>query len=130
MGISIDWKIINIYCDGLVYLTEGAAQYCGHEIELNLSVEPNQAKELINTAVARCKHEQKMITEETIITLFTRDVTFRKMLSIYDEELYVWRMVLPDRKGRLPEELDCHPVYRKQIALNKKASELLPIVEL
>lgn len=36
MRILIDWEIKVSFQDGLVYLTEGAARYCGSEIELSL----------------------------------------------------------------------------------------------
>lgn len=120
MGILIDWRIIHVYVNGLVYQTVGAAQYCGYEIELNLSLNPMQAEEIINTAVARCKDEQRQISEDISIMLYSKKVTFRKMISISDKDQTVWRMVIPDLKNRMPEDFGCQSDYRKQIARNKE----------
>lgn len=120
MGILVDWKIINVYVDGLVYQTVGASQYCGYEIELNLSLDPIQAAEIINTAVALCKDEQQQLSENDSVTLYSKNVTFRKMISVYDKDQTVWRMVIPDKKNRLPEDFGCQKEYRKQVIRNKE----------
>ena len=111
----MDWKIKNVYYEGIMYVTDGANKYCGYEIELYLSLDPVQARKLINNAVEICNKEQTQLSELTKMKLFNRQVTFRKMLSLTEEYEYVWRMVLTDDKGKLPEDPDCNPSFKNQV---------------
>lgn len=115
MEILIDWKILNVYFDGLVYFTVGASQYCGREIEFKVNLNPDQAHELINAIVAKCKLEQQELDESRILRFYNRDITFKKMVSFVDEGDYAWRMVVPDNEGLLPDNPKCHPGFKGQL---------------
>lgn len=115
MEILLDWKIMTVYYDGLVYFTKGAAQYCGLEIELKISLEPNQAKDIIDGIVAYCKINQCELDEFIKIKLYNRDIFFKKMKSLSEKGKDAWRIVLPDNYGNLPDDLMCNPDFKKQI---------------
>lgn len=37
------------------------------------------------------------------------------MFSLEDDDQYVWRMVVPDKKDRYPEEPNCHPDFKSKL---------------
>ena len=119
MEILIDWRIMTVYFNGLVYFTVGASQYCGHEIEFKVNLNPEQAKELIDAIVVKCKAEQQKLDETAKIRLFRRDIFFKKMVSVVDSDTFAWRMVVPDNNGRLPDNPKCHPGFKNQLEIYK-----------
>ena len=115
MRILIDWEIKVSFQDGLVYLTEGAARYCGSEIELCLPLNFKQAKKIIDKTASDCKLRQEVISASKKFQMYHREVSFRKMHTLSDRTQDVWRMVLTDENGMFPEEPDCNPIYKKQL---------------
>ena len=117
MEILIDWKILNVYYGGLVYFTVGASQYCGHEIEFKVNLNPDQAHELINAIVAKCKLEKLKIDKSRKMRFYNRDISFVKMKSFVDKGGYAWRMVVPDNDGLLPDNPECNLGFKGQLDL-------------
>lgn len=122
MRSIIDWDIKLNYRNGLVYLTSGADRYCGLEIELNLPLNFKQAEKIINTTVSDCKADRELISENLKITIYKREVSFRKMPSLSDPNKPVWRMFLTDEHGKHPEDPACDPIYRKQLSYGHELS--------
>lgn len=112
--VLIDWGITIASSKPLVYITVGAAKHCGKEIELNLPVNHEQARLLLNTAVAFCKREKECLNSRLIIDIYSIPVTFRQTQSVNDKFGIVWRMLVPDNNGKYPYENGCSPLFRSQ----------------
>lgn len=118
--VLVDWGVTIENANPLVYVTSGAGKHCGKEIELNLPVNHQQARLLLNAAVVKCKGRRSIISSETKMELYSIPVIFIEVISFTRDDVRVWRMILPDEKGRYPNEAGCNPLFKGQIVIPSK----------
>lgn len=115
------WTIRTVIGEDITYLTQGAAQYCGLEIELNLPIKQQQAVNFLRAVVSYCQYlEKPVIPDIKNKEIFGVPVMFKKMLSLADTEKVVYRLIFPDDKGLFPDDRKCHPTFKRQFVINSK----------
>lgn len=117
-GKEVDWIIHAVNGDRLVFHTHNAAQYCGKELELNLSVASKQGMMILNTVVLHCRDNEIELKDGMVLTeVFTVPIHIVEIAPIeaHSLEERVLRVVVPDENGKFPNEAGCNPNYRQQI---------------
>jgi hypothetical protein len=98
-----------------VYITTGAAKYCGREIELNLPVTPEQARLILNSAVSQCKRKAQRIESDSKMLIYSVPVLFRQLSAMEERFGIFWRLIMSDDKGVFPDDKRCNPLFSNQI---------------
>lgn len=105
----------------ITYITQGAAKYCGWEVELNLPIKIHQANDFLDAVVTYCKIKKEPINPNVKVKeIFGVPVVFRVMPPLIGDEPLVLRLSFPDEKGLFPEDKDCEPLFKRQMATSKK----------
>lgn len=118
--IECDW-IIHGVLDGkndrIVYHTHGLSEFHDMiELELNLPIEQNQAKEFINfMAVYLIRNGLKIKENTKIEGAFTCPIYLKRVKGIFGDGEENLRIIFPDEKFRFPWEEGCSERYSKQI---------------
>ena len=133
--LEVDWQIIavsercekctdDVAADSeLAFYTMGLAQYNkGLELELNLSINPRIAMNILNLIGIALKYNDFTITDGLIDnTLFTAPLLFKKVspgIDTPDKE--IMRVVLSDVNGRFPDDPLCDEGFRNQLRIFKR----------
>lgn len=115
------WTIRTVIGEDITYLTKGAAQYCGLEVELNLPIKQQQAVDFLRAVVSYCQYLEKPIIPDTKVKeIFGVPVMFKKMCSLVETSKTVYRLVFPDDKGLFPDDRKCHPTFKRQLVINSE----------
>lgn len=118
-----DWVIRGIFdCDGsIVFHTEGLYKHNMLELELNLSINAQQAKYFINLIAIYLIENNIIIEEEAIIEdIFTSPIFLKRCKAIYGEDNLgqradFLRIIFPDTNFKFPWEDGCEEMYKNQI---------------
>ncbi len=114
-----DWRMSVFMRNGAVYISNGAAKYCGLEIELNLPLDLYRARELLDIIIESCRDENKSVHEiQKLNERIKRPVRFEKMISLFDEKTLVWRIVFADSNNLFPEDPACESIYKRQLSVD------------
>ena len=101
----------------LCYRTQGLKELCGLELEFNLSLEPTEAKRILdcilNAILSGVKLEDNLVTSE----LTNAPILVKKMQpkDKYEENEEVYRIVFSDENFLLPEDANCSYPYKNQL---------------
>ena len=112
-----EWYIKSCFVDEIIYCTEGAAEYCGLEVEITLPIKPHQAIDFLHAVVHYCQTNNAPITPDIKITeIFGVPVIFKVMTSLYNYHEVVLRLIFADKQGLFPGEPGCDSTFMLQVA--------------
>ena len=113
------WMIHGV-CGGgnTVYHTHGLNEYGSLELELNLSLEKNQACQFINLIGLEIANGKKFKDGDFDDTIFNCKIAFKEVEGIYEENQKCLRVIFPDTNYKFPWEDGCEEPYKWQISEN------------
>lgn len=118
---DIEWIVKNTFIGEIIYITEGAAEHCGLEIELTLPIKPYQAMDFLKAVVEYCEIKNAPIIPDIKITeIFGVPVMFKVMTSLYNHHEEVLRLIFPDNEGLFPDEPGCNYLFMRQVATTQE----------
>lgn len=99
------------------YRTLGLKDFCGLDLEFNLSLQPSEAKRILdfilNSISLGIELKDNLITSD----LTNAPVLVKKMKPIngYEKNEFVYRIIFSDEEFRLPTDERCSIPYKNQL---------------
>lgn len=102
-------KEIKIIKEGDKYRTSGFRGYIGREVAVNLPIDEEIVRHLVDEIYKKVKKDGKMIADGSE----DRDILSCKIFYKYKDDYVV--VVFPDKKLRYPWDGQCEAEYKEQI---------------
>lgn len=107
-----------------VFSTEGLDIYGSLELELNLSINPQQATYFLNLIGMEIANGKIFKDGDFNDSIFTCEVAFKEVIGIYGNGKKKLRVIFKDPNFKYPWEQGCQEPYRSQISLRQIESYL------
>lgn len=118
-GNKCDWIIHGVFDkDKIVYHTHGLDKYGMTELELNMSLNQNQAMRFINLIAEHLIENNIIIKDEYVDegNIFNCNIFFRRVKGIFGDGEENIRIILPDTNFLYPWDEGCEEGYKEQFS--------------
>ncbi len=110
-----DWEfdVNNQFACALI--SNGADKYCGLEIEFIVPILLNNAEEIMDAIIEKCRDENIQPSEITELSIIKNLIRIKKEVSFINGKTQIWRVVLSDWNNLFPEDSNCDIHFKYQL---------------